>query len=100
MLALPSGEGFCRFGSAIRFGLIYCAMILPEVNTVNYRLMGAKLRKARKRMRLTQEAAAEKADMSASMIGHIERGSRIPSVETIVRLCRLYRVSADMVLDV
>lgn len=67
---------------------------------MNYRLMGAKLRKARKKMRLTQEQAAEQVDMSASMIGHIERGSRIPSVETIVRLCKLYHVSADIILDV
>lgn len=67
---------------------------------MNYSLMGAKLRKARKRMRMTQEQAAEHIDMSASMIGHIERGSRIPSVETIVRLCKLYHVSADVILDV
>lgn len=67
---------------------------------MNYRLMGAKLRKARKKMRMTQEKAAEQADMSASFIGHIERGSRIPSVETIVRLRKLYHVSADIILDV
>ena len=75
-------------------------MILPEVIGMNYNLMGAKLRKARKRMRMTQEQAAEQVDMSASFIGHIERGSRIPSVETIVRLCKLYHVSADVILDV
>ena len=74
-------------------------MILPEVIDMNYRLMGAKLRKARKRMRMTQEQAAEHIDMSVSFIGHIERGSRIPSVETIVRLCRLYHVNADIILD-
>lgn len=67
---------------------------------MNYKLIGAKLRKARKKMRMTQEQAAECIDMSASFIGHIERGSRIPSVETIVRLCKLYHVSADMILDV
>ena len=75
-------------------------MMVPEVINVNYRLMGAKLRKARKRLRMTQEQAAEKAGMSASFLGHIERGSRIPSVETIVRLCKLYHVSADVILDV
>lgn len=48
---------------------------------------------------MTQEQAAEHIDMSVSFIGHIERGSRIPSVETIVRLCRLYHVSADIILD-
>ena len=67
---------------------------------MNYKLMGAKLRKARKRLRMTQEQAAERVDMSASMIGNVERGSRIPSVETIVRLCKLYHVSADIILDV
>ena len=67
---------------------------------MNYKLMGAKLRRARKRMRLTIEQAAEQAKISASFLGHIERGSRIPSVETIVRLCKLYHVSADVILDV
>jgi transcriptional regulator with XRE-family HTH domain len=75
-------------------------MILPEVINVNYKLMGAKLRRARKRMRLTIEQAAEQVEMSASFLGLIERGTRIPSVETIVRLCKLYHVSADVILDV
>lgn len=75
-------------------------MMLPEVFLMNYRLMGAKLRKARKRLRMTIEQAAERVNMSASMIGNVERGSRAPSVETIVRLCKLYHVSADIILDV
>ena len=74
-------------------------MILPEVFLMNYRLMGAKLRKARKRLRMTIEQAAERVDMSSSMIGNVERGNRVPSVETIVRLCKLYHVSADAILD-
>ena len=75
-------------------------MILLEVVLMNYRLMGSKLRKYRKRMRMTIEQAAERVDMSASMIGNVERGSRVPSVVTIVRLCKLYHVSADIILDV
>ena len=49
---------------------------------------------------MTQGQAAEQIEMSASFIGHIERGSRIPSVETVVRLCKLCHVSADVILDV
>ena len=75
-------------------------MMLLEVFLMDYRLMGAKLRKARKRLRMTIEQAAERVDMSVSMIGNVERGSRVPSVETIVRLCKLYHVSADIILDV
>ena len=67
---------------------------------MDYRLMGAKLRKARKRLRMTIEQAAERVDMSVSMIGNVERGIRVPSVETIVRLCKIYHVSADIILDV
>lgn len=100
-MMLPSLRGgILSFWVGDPFGADMLCYDTAEVITVNYKLMGAKLRKARKRMRLTQEAAAEKVDMSASMIGHIERGSRIPSVETIVRLCKLYHVSADIVLDV
>ena len=75
-------------------------MMLLEVFLMNYRLMGAKLRKARKRLRMTIEQAAERVDMSVSMIGNVERGIRVPSVETIVRLCKIYHVSADIILDV
>ena len=75
-------------------------MMLLEVFLMDYRLMGAKLRKARKRLRMTIEQAAERVDMSVSMIGNVERGIRVPSVETIVRLCKIYHVSADIILDV
>ena len=49
---------------------------------------------------MTIEQAAERVDMSVSMIGNVERGIRVPSVETIVRLCKIYHVSADIILDV
>lgn len=67
---------------------------------MNYKLIGRKLRRGRKRLGLTQEKAAELADISASFIGHIERGTRIPSVETLAKLCRLYRISVDYVLRI
>lgn len=65
---------------------------------INYRLMGAKIRRARRRMRLTQEALAERVDLSATFVGHIERGTRIPSLETIGRICKATGLSADYLL--
>jgi transcriptional regulator with XRE-family HTH domain len=65
---------------------------------INYRLMGAKIRRARKRMRLTQEALAERVDMSAAFVGHIERGTRKPSLETIGRICKATGLSSDYLL--
>lgn len=64
---------------------------------MNYLLMGRRLRRGRKRLKMTQEKAAECADISAGFLGHIERGTRIPSIETVVKLCKLYRISTDYV---
>ena len=37
---------------------------------------------------MTQEELAEKIGVSASFLGHIERGTRIASLETLVKLCQ------------
>ena len=66
---------------------------------VDYKDFGQRVRTMRRNNNLTQEELAEKAGISTSFLGHIERGSRIPSISTIVRLCRLYHVSADIILD-
>lgn len=63
----------------------------------NYLLMGRKLRRARKRLHLTQEKLAEYVDLSPAFVGYIERGTRIPSVESLVKMCRVLRISLDWV---
>ena len=67
---------------------------------VDYNDFGKRVRTLRRQQKLTQEELAEQLSISASFMGHLERGSRIPSVETIVRLCKLYHASADAILDV
>lgn len=62
---------------------------------INYAAIGAQIRRRRRELRLTQEELAEMADIAPSFLGHVERGTRKPSVETLVRLsealgvCRL-----------
>ena len=62
---------------------------------INYAAIGAQIRHRRRELRLTQEELAEMADIAPSFLGHVERGTRKPSVETLVRLsealgvCRL-----------
>jgi transcriptional regulator with XRE-family HTH domain len=48
--------------------------------------LGAALRAARGRQRLTQEELAERSGLSYKFIGEIERGSGNPTIETIDRL--------------
>ena len=54
---------------------------------MDYIDLGRRVKDLRRKQNLTQEALAEKLDMSASFLGHIERGTRIASLETLVKLC-------------
>lgn len=65
---------------------------------MNYVAMGAKIKAARKELHLTQEQFAEIAGISASFIGHIERGSRVASIETLCAICEALQVSADYLI--
>ena len=56
------------------------------------------LRKYRKERGLTQEQLAEKIDMSASFLGHIERGSRVASLETLVKICNVLDTNPGFLL--
>jgi len=57
----------------------------PEVAALCKRF-GAALKVARRRMGYTQEQLAERLGLSANFIAHLERGSRRPSLDTLVLL--------------
>ncbi len=65
---------------------------------MDYMALGRRVRKRRKEMRLTQEMLAEKAAISPSFLGHIERGSRILSLDTLLRLCEALETTANDLL--
>lgn len=60
--------------------------------------IGERIRKARKAKRLTQETLARETGISASFLGHIERGTRVLSVETLVKLCQTLHVTPNELL--
>jgi len=60
---------------------------------MDYKDLGARVRTARKQLMMTQEQLAEAVGISASFLGHIERGSRVASLETLVALCNTLKVS-------
>ncbi len=60
---------------------------------MDYKDLGARVRAMRRQMALTQEQLAEKIGISASFLGHIERGTRVASLETLVALCNVLNVS-------
>ena len=63
-----------------------------------YTSIGRRIRRLRKRRRWTQVELAERADISTSFLGHIERGSRKLSVETLNRIALALNCSADALL--
>ncbi len=60
---------------------------------MDYKDLGTRVRAMRRQMGLTQEELAEKLGISASFLGHIERGTRVASLETLVSLCNVLHVS-------
>lgn len=61
--------------------------------------IGKSIRKFREIKKLRQEDLAEKTDLTTNYIGMIERGEKIPSLETFINILNSLGVSADMVLS-
>lgn len=61
--------------------------------------IGKNIRKFREIKKLRQEDLAEKTDLTTNYIGMIERGEKIPSLETFINILNSLGVSADMVLS-
>jgi len=53
-----------------------------------YRSLGAKVRAKRKRLHLSQEELAEKADLTRNYIGDVERAEKKVTVETLAKIAR------------
>ena len=59
---------------------------------------GKKLRDARQKKGYTQHALAEIADIGNVYLGEIERGLKIPSLNSFVKLIEALDISADYIL--
>lgn len=65
---------------------------------LNYIKIGARIRKARTDRHITQEKLGEICQLSTSHIGHIERGTRIPSLDTLYKISTELNVSMDYLI--
>lgn len=60
--------------------------------------IGRNIRKYRLMKKMRQEDLAEKAELSVNYVGAIERGEKVPSLETLLVIINSLSVSADMIL--
>ena len=67
-------------------------------NKFDYSVLGIKIRQARKAKNMTQEQLAEACDLSTAHIGHIERGTRALSIESLILISRVLNISTDYLL--
>ncbi len=61
--------------------------------------IGKNIRKFHEIKKLRQEDLAKKTDLTTNYISMIERGEKIPSLETFINILNSLGVSADMVLS-
>ena len=64
-----------------------------------YEELGKRIRQQRILAQMTQEKLAERAGISLSFLGHIERGTRKASLDTLVKLCNALKVSPRVLLQ-
>lgn len=66
---------------------------------MNYKNIGLKIRYFRTANGITQEKLAEKTNLSRVLISYIERGERIASLETMVKISNALEVNISDILS-
>lgn len=61
-------------------------------------VLGKRIREVRIRKGLTQQSLAEKANVCVMYLGEIERGIKMPSMNSFIKIIEALGVSADYVL--
>lgn len=69
------------------------------LKSMDYVDLGRRIRKQRSLKGWTQETLAEKVNVSTSFVGHVERGTRKASLETLVAMANVLDVSLDYLLS-
>lgn len=65
---------------------------------MNNASIGKRIRAARENRGWRQEEFAEKIGLSVTYTGMIERGEKVPKLETFIRIANVLEVSADQLL--
>ena len=61
--------------------------------------IGRNIRQYRLKKKLKQEDLAERTGLSTNYVGALERGEKLPSLETFITIANTLGISADMILS-
>ncbi|CDE89629.1 TPA: XRE family transcriptional regulator [Candidatus Gastranaerophilales bacterium HUM_20] len=70
-----------------------------ETNKIHIKI-GLKIKLERAKRKLSQEKLAELADLSKTHVGDIERGTTIPTIETLNRIANALDITLVELVDV
>lgn len=65
---------------------------------LDFYTVGQRIRRLRKRQKLSQAELAERVDVSPTYISHLENGMKFMTVETLIALSNALGVSSDVIL--
>ena len=65
---------------------------------LDFYTVGQRIRRLRKRKRMSQATLAELTDVSATYISHLENGMKFVTVETLIAIANALGVSTDVIL--
>ena len=66
---------------------------------MDQKAIGKRIKSAREKKGLTQEQLAEQVNLSRMHISVIERGNKLPRLETLINIANVLDVSADILLQ-
>ena len=66
---------------------------------VNYRALGERIQQRRQQLNLSQSEAAEKLELSTSFYSRVERGEKVASLETIIKIANIFKLSLDYIFQ-
>ncbi len=61
----------------------------------NQQIMGKKIQRIRKDLRMTQEEVAERIGISSTYMGFIEQGRYAPSIQILEKIAKVLRVKTS-----
>ena len=67
--------------------------------TIDYKLIGRRIRENRLLANYSQEQLAWEAGLSATYISYIESGTKKPSLESLVSICNVLGITVDKLLS-
>ena len=66
---------------------------------VDYKALGKRIQERRQQLGLSQIAAAERLDLSVSFYSRVERGEKVASLETLLKIVCFFGFSLDYLLQ-